>query len=274
MPCAAVSQEMASIAGASGLQMVGRRRCQSLFEEALLKTQRQEDVGMRVQDLLPQLSPHQFHQHSSVGAAPGSALPPCKEGPALPHLPRKGTDKMGRSSQRFLCPAKLRGEACGDRTATPFSAQHPRDAPPAAPVIPGETSPELLTATHCTIPTSWQQDAAIGNSRQYNNDMTGNSAKKPSSPSLELKIPTLLVPRDPTNGVGMVGKGKLCSSPVPAQSSRSRGPSVVELPSWLIPPQPLNSEAAEIMWLHQSHPDLLPPIAACVTGTPSQATLA
>lgn len=42
-------------------------------------------------------------------------------------------------------------------------------------------------------------------------------------------------------------------------------------------PNPLNSEAAEIMpdcqCLHQSHPDLLPPIAACITGTPGWATL-
>lgn len=72
------------------------------------------------------------------------------------------------------------------------------------------------------------------------------------------------------------GMGRLL--PLFHNSSPSRGPTPAALPGQLIPLNLLNSEAAEIIpdhqWLHQSHPDFLLPIPACVTGTPGQATLA
>lgn len=93
MPCAAASQEKASIAGASGLQhrqmKVGRRRCQPPFEEALLKLQRQEDVGTVVQDLLPQLSPRQepaSPARPGAGAAPGPATSTLQPSPEKAEL--------------------------------------------------------------------------------------------------------------------------------------------------------------------------------------------
>ncbi|XP_009469784.1 PREDICTED: homeobox protein CDX-2-like [Nipponia nippon] len=87
VPCAAASREMASIAEASGSQhrqmKVRRKRRQPPFEEALLKPQRQEDAGMVVRDLLPQLW-SQLHWHAPEWELP-LALPP----PPCSHPQRK-----------------------------------------------------------------------------------------------------------------------------------------------------------------------------------------
>lgn len=97
MLCAAASQEMASIGGASGLQrqqMKVGRRCQPPFEEVLLKPQRQKDVGMVVQDLLPHLSPC---QEAASPAHPGAGALEHQRKLSSAHLPRKGNYRTGRS---------------------------------------------------------------------------------------------------------------------------------------------------------------------------------
>lgn len=81
MPCAGCVQEMPPIARASGLQhrqmKMGRKRCQPLSEQALLKLlQRQEDAGMVGWDLLPWLSPgqEQLHWLAQSWSCPGPAI--------------------------------------------------------------------------------------------------------------------------------------------------------------------------------------------------------
>lgn len=114
VPCAAASWEMASIAGASGLQhrqmKVGRRRGQPLFEEAVLKPRRQEDAGTVVRNLLPRPSPHQeppSPARPEAGAAPGPATSTLQPSPGKAELCpiRPGREIINREETANVSPA-------------------------------------------------------------------------------------------------------------------------------------------------------------------------
>lgn len=206
MPCAAVSREMASPAGASALQQgqmkVGRKGGQPLFEGALLKPQRQEGPGMVAQDLLSQLSPcpePASPARPGTGAVPGPATspsqPPSERAELCPIHP--GREIINREETANIPPAllssgRLRGQGSDSFSCPAIPGMLPQVPQPSRGCFPGtlgmllqaslpslgESSPELPTATCGTNLTSWHWDATVGIS-SWDDNVIGNITKKP-----------------------------------------------------------------------------------------------
>lgn len=251
-------------------------------------------------DLLTWLSPGQEQLHR---LAQKLELPrPChlhfaavpRESQALPHPLRKGN---------YISPAPL----CWGRTAA-GTGQRLLSLPSTPGMLlqvpPGEASPEppLLCAKQTRPPSTGMLLLAFPGSTttwletvQRNHpqpSLGGRRLSRPSQPHLcQACVITQLLEQAAASGArtpalagssaapwGWEGRGLGRLLPPSHNSSPSSGPTPAALPGQLIPLNLLNSEAAEIMpdhqWLHQSHPDFLLPIPACVTGTPGRAMLA
>lgn len=227
----------------------------------------------------------------TAGAAPGPATCPLQPAPENTPFAQEGKLSDGRKQPRFPLPHGARG-GCGGRALIPFPAQHRRDAAPAA---PGETSPELPSTASRTSLAGTRWDAFPGVQRRHHWKQSPAFARgkrlscRPQPPRAERAItrrssrlrPAERGPLRQPPRLGREGRGRgNCYLPprLPTGTAAPRGvrslPGSSAAPAF--PRQPLqlggSRDDAGGQRLHHSCLHLAPELAACVTGTPGQAT--